>query len=114
MPVVIRDEGRLKADPLDTGRRRLSQSRHFKSQCPARAYADDLGFVGVPVMPRGACEICGERDAFVYAVPIDGSIALVCPRCLNFPQAGDDADDDEGDERDRPRQALLAPGDLDA
>jgi hypothetical protein len=52
-------------------------------------------------MPRGACEICGQPDAFVYAVRTAyGRTVFACVRCLNLPEARADEEDDDGDERD--------------
>jgi hypothetical protein len=50
-------------------------------------------------MPRAACEVCGQPDAFVYAVPLAfGRTILVCMRCLNLPESRADEENDEGGE----------------
>ena len=37
-------------------------------------------------MPRGTCEHCKERDAFVHGKPLADRKVFVCARCLGDPQ----------------------------
>jgi hypothetical protein len=71
---------------------------------------EGLDIFGVHPMPRAACEVCGQPDAFVYAVPMAfGRTILVCMRCLNLPQArADDDADDEDEDRDDDTDELPA------
>lgn len=69
-------------------------------------FLEYIQFLQGSSMPRGACENCGQHDAFVYAVPLGfGRNLFVCARCLNLPRARENDDEDEGDECDDTRNS---------